>query len=78
MKIFTEQELKKYDGKNGKSTYVAYKGKVYDVSESALWEDGEHEMEHLAGKDLTDEFGDAPHEEDVFKRFPVVGELKKE
>ncbi|MCP8304881.1 MAG: cytochrome B5 [archaeon] len=78
MKVFTKEELKEYDGKGGKPTYLAYKGKVYDVSESYLWEDGEHQAEHFAGEDLTDEFKDAPHDEYVLERFPVVGELKEE
>ena len=33
----TIQELKNYDGKNGRKAYIAYKGKIYDVSESFLW-----------------------------------------
>ncbi|MGE4547308.1 MAG: cytochrome b5 domain-containing protein, partial [Desulfurella sp.] len=30
----TKDELKKYNGENGMPSYVAYKGKVYDVSDS--------------------------------------------
>jgi len=78
MKIFTKDELKEYDGKGGKPSYIAYKGKIYDVSDSYLWEEGEHQAEHLAGKDLTTEFEDAPHDIDVLERFPVVGELRNE
>jgi len=40
MKEFTEEELAQYNGKNGNPVYVAYKGKVYDVSASFLWKDG--------------------------------------
>lgn len=36
MKKFTREELAQYDGKNGNPAYVAYKGKVYDVSVSFL------------------------------------------
>ncbi len=36
MRKFTREELKKYDGKNGRPAYIAYKGKVYDVSDSHL------------------------------------------
>jgi predicted heme/steroid binding protein len=75
MKQFTLDELKQFDGKNGKPVYVAYKGKVYDVSQSGLWESGSH-FEHLAGKDLTKEFADAPHGEEVFDRVQAIGELK--
>lgn len=37
MKKFTEEELAKYDGKNGRLAYVGYTGKVYDLSASFLW-----------------------------------------
>ena len=76
MKKFTAEELQEYDGGGGKPAYVAYDGKVYDVSGSFLWEDGEHQGEHVAGKDLTDEIQEAPHEPDMLDPFPVVGELE--
>jgi len=34
MKKFTKAELGKYNGKNGMPIFVAYQGKVYDVSGS--------------------------------------------
>jgi len=71
----TLSELKAFDGKGGKPAYIAYKGKVYDVTESALWEGGEHQDEHRAGVDLTPMLKDAPHGEEVFERCPVVGTL---
>jgi predicted heme/steroid binding protein len=73
---FTEEDLAQYDGKNGKPAYVAYKGKVYDVSTSFLWKDGAHQVLHRAGVDLTDALEQAPHGGDVFERFPVVGMLR--
>lgn len=75
LKKFTLEELAEYDGKEGRPAYIAYKGKVYDVSESWLWEDGDHQGLHEAGKDLTADMGDAPHEEDSILDMPVVGEL---
>lgn len=75
-KEFTLEELKKYDGKEGRPAYVAYKGKVYDVSANALWSDGDHMGMHEAGIDLTADMEDAPHEEDNITDMPVVGELK--
>jgi predicted heme/steroid binding protein len=72
MNEFTAEELAKYDGKNGQPAYVAYEGTVYDVSESSMWGDGEHEGMHFAGNDLTAEQADAPH--DVYiTDFPEVG-----
>jgi len=75
MRKFTLEELKKYDGKEGRPAYVAYKGKVYDVSSSPSWAGGEHYGEHFAGRDLTEAMAEAPHGEEVLEGFPVVGEL---
>jgi predicted heme/steroid binding protein len=75
MKNFTEKELAQYDGKNGRPVYVGYRGRVYDVSSSFLWRDGNHQVLHSGGVDLTDAVEQAPHSEDVLKKFPVVGIL---
>jgi predicted heme/steroid binding protein/uncharacterized membrane protein len=77
-KLFTLRELKEFDGKSGKPAYVAFKGKVYDVSGSPLWADGKHRGRHFAGTDLTEEITNAPHAEEVLVKFPVVGELREE
>jgi len=63
-KKISKQELEENDGKNGKPAYFAYKGKVYEVTDSAMWMDGEHMGMHQAGKDLTEELEMAPHRED--------------
>ena len=73
-KKFTLSELAQFNGKDGNPAYVGYKGKVYDVTESYQWVDGEH-LGHVAGKDLTDQMEIAPHAEDVIERMKVVGEL---
>jgi predicted heme/steroid binding protein len=76
VKVFTEDELKQYDGsQKGKPIYFAYKGKVYDVSASPLFLDGLH-FEHNAGADLTEYLEDAPHKEEVLEELKVVGEYK--
>jgi len=36
MKEFSLSELSKYNGKENMPVYIAYKGKVYDVSNSFL------------------------------------------
>ena len=72
---FSLQDLARFDGKEGRPAYVAYKGKVYDVSNSVFWEGGDHQGDHLAGRDLTPNMGGAPHDEDVLNFFPAVGEL---
>lgn len=72
------RELKEFNGKTGKPAYIAFKGKIYDVSKSRLWVDGEHRGHHIAGGDLTPGLINAPHSEEVLNDFPVVGELKEE
>jgi predicted heme/steroid binding protein len=74
-KKVTLQELEENNGKNGKPAYIAYKGKVYDVSQSSFWLDGDHLGMHNAGKDLTEELEMAPHREETFQRVKLVGEL---
>lgn len=76
MRIFTKKELAKFNGKNNPSIYIAYKGYVYDVSNSFLWQKGKHQAYHNAGKDLTGLLEDAPHGEEMIFKFPVVGMLK--
>jgi predicted heme/steroid binding protein/uncharacterized membrane protein len=75
---FTPEELAGFDGKERKPAYVAYRGKVYEVTESPLWAQGNHQDAHLAGKDLTAEMAAAPHGEEVFDPYPVVGEYVAE
>jgi predicted heme/steroid binding protein len=45
-KSFTKEELGKYDGSNG-IAYIAFRGKVYDVSQSFHWKGGIHQVIHL-------------------------------
>jgi predicted heme/steroid binding protein len=69
---FTAAKLALYNGQDKAEIYIAYQGKVYDVSASRLWKNGRH-YEHWAGQDLTKELKDAPHADWVFERFDVVG-----
>jgi predicted heme/steroid binding protein/uncharacterized membrane protein len=71
----TLDDLAQYDGQEGRSAYVAYKGKVYDVSQSKMWRAGKHMNRHPAGRDLTEDFKNAPHQSDVLERYPLIGEL---
>jgi predicted heme/steroid binding protein len=71
---FTINELRNFNGKDGHPAYVGFKGKVYDVTESSQWLDGDH-LGHAAGQVLTDEMDIAPHGEDVIERMKVVGIL---
>jgi len=77
LKTFTREELKHFDGAEGKPIYIGYKGKAYDISASPLFQ-GEKKMRcHIAGKDLTKDIEIAPHGEELLFKFPVVGRLKE-
>ncbi len=72
-KTFNEESLAEFDGADpNKPAYVAYKGKVYDVTGNPLFIDGLH-FEHTAGMDLTEDMDEAPHSEDVMDELKIVG-----
>ncbi len=75
---FKLSELKAYNGKEGKPAYLAFKGNVYDVSQSKLWINGIHAGKHAAGNDLTESMAEAAHNEEVLSRVRIVGQLVKE
>ena len=77
MRKFTKKELARYHGKNGAPAFVAFEGKVYDVSQSFLWQRGRHQVRHLAGVDHTGNLGQAPHGADLLEKFPIVGILEE-
>lgn len=77
LREFTEQELHKYDGSRHHPVYIAYRGVVYDVTNSPYWRTGLHRDLHFAGQDLTDEIVNAPHTDLVFRKFPIVGRIKQ-
>lgn len=72
--MISKRVLSLHNGQDKQEVWIAYKGIVYDVTQSRLWRDGKH-YEHWAGQDLTHELPDAPHTESVFERFKIVGEL---
>lgn len=78
MRTFTVQELKQYDGKDGRPAYFAYDGLVYDASDSFLWQHGVHQVLHPAGVDLSGELDFAPHGEALLANRPIVGTLVRE
>jgi predicted heme/steroid binding protein len=74
MKEYTKNQLALRNGSDREEIWVAFEGKIYDVSVSRLWRDGKH-YEHWAGQDLTEELADAPHTHKVFDKFDQVGVL---
>ncbi len=76
LKPFTLEEHEPFNGTEGRPIYIGYKGKVYDLSSSPLFQ-GEKRMRcHIAGKDLTKDIEMAPHGEDLIFKFPVVGKIE--
>lgn len=75
---FTLKQLARYDGRDNRQAFIAYNGKVYDVSRSFLWQSGKHQVVHFAGTDLTNALAQAPHGPESIERFPFVGVLIEE
>ncbi len=71
---YTRAQLALRNGQDKKEVWIAYRGLIYEVTDSRLWFSGKH-YEHWAGQDLTDELKDAPHTETVFYKFKVIGKL---
>ena len=66
--VITKAQLALRNGQDKPEIWIAYKGRVYDVTQSRLWRAGKH-YEHWAGQDLTDEMKDAPHRISEWPRF---------
>lgn len=78
MRKFTRKELARYNGRDGAPAYIAYEGKVYDVSNSFYWRGGRHQVMHNAGVEFTSGLDDAPHGADLLERVPVIGILEED
>jgi len=77
-RIFTAEELKKYNGRDGMPAYAAVDGIVYDFSKSRSWKNGQHMKLHNAGTDLSSELHNkAPkllHKDGkILEKMPKVG-----
>jgi predicted heme/steroid binding protein/uncharacterized membrane protein len=72
---FSAAELAGFNGESGRPAYIAYRGRVYDVSGSRLWKDGSHMKRHQAGVDLTEILAQAPHGDEKILALPERGWL---
>jgi predicted heme/steroid binding protein len=79
MKVFTVDELAKFDGKNGNPAYVAVDGVVYDVTAGPNWPEGMHTpcgTDAYAGIDLSEVIKMAPPRMRAnLESFPIVGKM---
>lgn len=77
-RVFTAEELKKNDGREGRPVYVAVDGVVYDLSKSKYWKTGTHMKMHEAGQDQSQAIHErAPksiHKDGkILEKMPKVG-----
>ncbi|MBI4698754.1 MAG: hypothetical protein HY758_07595 [Nitrospirae bacterium] len=70
--VFDPITLSGFDGKEGRTAYIAYKEKVYDVTGLKLWKNGTH-VKHQSGQDMTAVLAKAPHGEEKLDNLRVVG-----
>ena len=71
----TEEQLRFFDGTEGRAAYFSYAGRVFDASHSTQWTGGKHFGRHSAGEDLTEAIKQAPHGEDKVMLMPRVGDI---
>ena len=73
VKLSAEQ-LKEFNGKDGKPAYFAVDGVIYDATGNAAWAGGEHQGS-LAGNDLSADFAASPHGAETLQKLPRIGIL---
>lgn len=80
-KVFTLDELAKYNGQNGKASYIAVNSVVYDVTSYNKWQEEQifdsYKEKIAAGKDLSQYVTNSDSETNFFDSVPRMGALKK-
>ncbi|WBW99052.1 cytochrome b5 domain-containing protein [Oceanirhabdus sp. W0125-5] len=71
---FTREELKQYNGENGKDAYIAVNGVVYDVTYESQWGGGTH-FGVVSGTDGTEEFNQCHGGEEILVKMKAIGKL---
>ena len=59
MPFYTKSQLALRNGQDKPEIWVAFAGKIFDMTTSKLWKNGKH-YEHWAGQDLTEELAAFP------------------
>jgi len=70
----TLEQLKAFDGKDGRPAYVAVDGVLYDLTAHPSWEGGEHAGVQ-AGQDVTEALNASPHGAGVLSQAVEIGVL---
>ena len=72
--VINRARLALSNGQDRPEIWVAFEGKVYDLTTSRFWKNGHH-YEHWAGQDLTEELKDSPHGRRVFEKREAIAVL---
>lgn len=75
-KVFTAESLAEYNGQDGKECYVAVDGKVYEIEQGLLWNNGSHttsEGQASCGRDLSEAIKQSPHGKSKLTTLTIVG-----
>lgn len=73
-RLFTLEELSRYNGKDGNPAYVAVNGIVYDVTGNAAWGGATH-FGLTAGTDVTSQFASCHAGQPILSKLKVVGKM---
>src|SRR3546814_15701406 len=71
---YTRSQLALRNGQDKPQVWVAFRGIIYDVTESSLWRTGQH-YEHWEGQDVHGEMEDDPHGARGVEGFNGLGRL---
>lgn len=73
---YSAETIKQYNGQDGHQCYVAVKGTVYEIKDSAYWKGGKHAPsggQGYCGADMTEVIGKSTHGEQILSSLPKVG-----
>lgn len=73
-RLFTSEELSRYNGRDGNPAYVAVNGTVYDVTGNAAWGGATH-FGLAAGTDVTSQFASCHTGQPILSKLKVVGKM---
>lgn len=74
-RLFTPEELSRYNGRDGNPAYVAVNGVVYDVTNNAAWGGATH-FGLAAGTDVTSQFASCHAGQPILSELNVVGKME--
>lgn len=73
-RLFTLEELARYNGRDGNPAYVAVNGVVYDVTNNAAWGGATH-FGLASGTDVTSQFASCHAGQPILSKLKVVGKM---